>query len=510
MDVVLLLARLLLAAVFVVAGVTKLADREGSRRAMADFGVPTLLTTPLAVLLPLAELAVAAALIPAFSAWWGAAGALVLLLLFVAGIAANLARGRKPECHCFGQLHSEPAGWKTLARNAVLTAVAGFVVWRGAGPSAVAWLAELSVAQVVGLVFGLALLAVLVAQWWLLLNLLRQNGQLLMRVEALELGLGNGGAATSHNGVADQQPAGLPIGETAPEFELPGLHGEKLTLESLRAAQKPVMLLFTDPDCGPCTAMLPEIRRWQKEHAEELTISLVSRGTVEENRAKSTEHGLRGVLLQDDWEVSEAFGVGSTPSAVLVRSDGTIGSPVLEGADAISALLRYVVGERSRLPMHLGGHQGELRPAPGDAAADAAAKGPRLGEPAPQVELADLNGATVSLTYFMGEKVVVLFWDPECGFCREMLPQLRAWENNPPREAPKLLVVSTGSEEANREMGLSSPVLLDEQLAVGRAFGAPGTPSAVLIDEEGQITSELAVGAPAVLALVRMPQTARA
>jgi Methylamine utilisation protein MauE/Family of unknown function (DUF6065) len=77
MDVALLLACLLLASVFVVAGAAKLADREGSRRALADFGVPTTLATPLGVLLPLAELAVAAALIPAATAWWGAAGALV-------------------------------------------------------------------------------------------------------------------------------------------------------------------------------------------------------------------------------------------------------------------------------------------------------------------------------------------------------------------------------------------------------------------------------------------------
>jgi hypothetical protein len=44
-------------------------------------------------------------------------------------------------------------------------------------------------------------------------------------------------------------------------------------------------------------------------------------------------------------------------------------------------------------------------------------------------------------------------------------------------------------------MGLRSPVLLDEQLAVGPAFGAPGMPSAVLVDERGNIASELAVGA---------------
>src|ERR687898_376688 len=149
MDIVLLFARLLLAAVFVVAGGAKLADRAGSRRAVADFGVPAPLAATLGVLLPLAELAVAAALIPTSTAWWGAVGALVLLLVFVVGISANLARGRKPECHCFGQLYSEPAGWKTLVRNGILAAVAGFVVWwgyGGAGPSAVGWLADLSTA----------------------------------------------------------------------------------------------------------------------------------------------------------------------------------------------------------------------------------------------------------------------------------------------------------------------------------------------------------------------------
>jgi len=486
---------LLLASVFVAAGAAKLVDREGSRRAIADFGVPASLTTPLGVLLPLAELVVAAALIPASTAWWGAAGALALLLLFVAGLGANLARGRNPECRCFGQLRSEPAGWNTLARNGFLAAVAGFVLWQGyegAGSSAVGWLASLSAAQVAGLVLGLAVLGVLAAQGWLLLNLLRQNGRLLMRVDTLEWRLGAGGVAPSPNGVEVQPPLGLPLGDTAPEFELPGLHRETLTLESLRTAGKPVILLFTEPNCGPCTAMLPEIRRWQKEYAKELTISLVSRGTVQENRAKSTEHGLRGVLMQKDWEVSEAYGVGSTPSAVLVRSDGTIGSPVLEGPDGIGALLAYAVGERSRLPMHPGDQQGELHSAP-------------------EVELPDLNGATVSLTYFRGEKVVVLFWDPECGHCRQMLPALKAWENNSPKKAPKLLVVSTGTQEANRELGLSSPVVLDEHLAVGPAFGAPGAPSAVLVDERGNIASELAVGAPAVLELVtRAPQEVRA
>lgn len=95
MNTALLIARVLLALVFASAGVAKLADRSGSRQALIDFGLPRSLAAPLGILLPLAELEVAAALIPVATAWWGAMGALALLLAFVGGISANLARGRK-------------------------------------------------------------------------------------------------------------------------------------------------------------------------------------------------------------------------------------------------------------------------------------------------------------------------------------------------------------------------------------------------------------------------------
>src|ERR671933_307156 len=102
-----------------------------------------------------------------------------LLLVFVAGIGYNLARGRTPDCHCFGQLHSAPAGWSTLARNAVLALIAAVVVWHGpttAGPSAVGWLGTLTAIQWVGLVAGLVVLGLLAAEAWLLVQLAQQNG----------------------------------------------------------------------------------------------------------------------------------------------------------------------------------------------------------------------------------------------------------------------------------------------------------------------------------------------
>jgi methylamine dehydrogenase accessory protein MauD len=339
MGTALLVARLLLALIFAVAGVAKLADREGSRQTVTDFGTPSALAAPLGLLLPLAELAVAAALVPSATAWWGALGALLLLLLFVAGISFNLARGNKPDCRCFGQIHSSPVGWKTLSRNGVLAAIAGFVLWQGydgAGPSMVGWVGTLSTVQLVGLVAGVIVLGLLVSQWWFLLNLMRQNGRLLVRLEALERALAGGDLAPSGNGSAEM---GLPVGSAAPDFDLPALGGGTLSLESLRARGNPILLLFTDPECGPCQALLPEVGRWQRERAKGLEISLISEGEPGKNRAQAEEYGLANIALQEDWEVSEAYGVMGTPSAVLVGSDGTIISPLAAGAEEIETLM---------------------------------------------------------------------------------------------------------------------------------------------------------------------------
>jgi hypothetical protein len=88
-----------------------------------------------------------------------------------------------------------------------------------------------------------------------------------------------------------------------------------------------------------------------------------------------------------------------------------------------------------------------------------------------------------------------------------MLPDLKAWETNRSNGAPKLLVVSTDSVEANKAMGLRSPVLIEQSgMSVGSKFGAGGTPMAVLVDAEGKIASELVAGAPAVLQLAGQEQ----
>jgi peroxiredoxin len=513
LDGLLLLARLVLAGVFLVAALAKLTDRNGSRKTMVDFGLPSVLSTPLGVLLPLAELAVAITLLPAMTAWWGAASALAVLALFVAGIVVNLARGRRPECHCFGQIASKPISWRTLVRNGMLSAVAGLIVWQGpqaVGPSAVAWLGWLAPLEALSLGFGIVGLVLLIGIVWLLVQLWQLIGRLLLRVDDLEAHLPSSvSAGNPALVVAPPAEPGLPVGSPAPTFRLDGLYGEMLTLDALRAAGKPVVLVFANPDCGPCNALMPDVGRWQRDYGTAFAVSVISQGSVEANQGKTAEYGLTSVLLQHNYEVSQAFQASGSPSAVLVRPDGTIGSPVAAGADAIRALVTKVTGGDLQLPIvqangyhhDQNGHAHVHTPQAERASA-------RIGEHAPALKLPDLNGTMVDLEDFRGSRTLVLFWNPSCGYCQQMLGDLKEFEAKPLQGAPKLLAVSTGSVEANEAMGLRAHVLLDASFKTALNFGATGTPSAVLVDEEGRISSEVALGAPAVLALTTSQQLA--
>jgi thiol-disulfide isomerase/thioredoxin len=264
---------------------------------------------------------------------------------------------------------------------------------------------------------------------------------------------------------------------------LDSLAGHTVTLEGLCASGRPVLLVFSDPACGPCAALFPDIARWDREHGDLFTVAVISRGAADLNRARLGEHRLKHVLLQQEVDVAAAYGSTGTPSAVLVRPDGTIGSAPTGGSAAIRELVTTI----------LAGQAGTAAETPAPAAAL------KTGDPAPGFTLPDLDGRAVSLSGLLGRPALIVFWNPGCGYCRRMLRHLQQWEAVFGIDGPRLLVVSTGGVEENRAQRLPSPVLLDADFSVGRLYGAQGTPSAALVDREGRVTRELVVGAPDIL-----------
>jgi peroxiredoxin len=267
-------------------------------------------------------------------------------------------------------------------------------------------------------------------------------------------------------------------GTTAPSFAVSDPEGRKVSTGDLLAPGLPLLLIFTSAGCGPCKALLPKIAAWQRTHAERLTIALLNGGDQNASIAEAAEQKLDHMLVDNDLAVFEAYQANGTPSAVLVADDGTIASYVAAGAERVERLLESAVTEQR----------------------ESEDQGLSVGSPAPELELPILDGEPLNLGS-LREQTAVLFWNPACGFCNSMRDDLLAWERHVPVGAPRLLIVSAGDEASVRAEGFLSSVALDKDFSAGAAFGAGGTPMAILIDNEGRIASSLAGGAEAVFAL---------
>jgi peroxiredoxin len=313
---------LLLTVVLAASGTAKLLDLRGSAATLRGFGIPERLLNPGAVGLPLAELAIAALLIPAPTSRAGAVAAAVLFSAFALAIATSLLRGRRPDCGCFGRLHSAPIGLSTLARAGGLAALAGLLAVEGGGAGGavvaepVAWLAALTGGQSI-----------------LLVAVLRRHGRALARLDGLH---------------PAPDRVELAAGSEAPDFTLTDLDGDAVSLVDLRSRNRPTVLVFSHPGCGACTALLPEVGRWQREHASRLTVALVSEGDRELVRADAAEHGLGLVLPQEGHEVTDAYGANGTPAAVLVDAGGRVVEPLRYGADGVRAVLGHALDHARR------------------------------------------------------------------------------------------------------------------------------------------------------------------
>jgi peroxiredoxin len=135
--------------------------------------------------------------------------------------------------------------------------------------------------------------------------------------------------------------SGLKAGTPAPVFQLPDLQGRTVSLEEYRGRR--VLVVFSDPQCGPCDELAPHLVRLHREHARDgMSVVLVGRGNAEENHRKAEQHGFEfPVLLQDrKWKVAKDYGTLATPVAFLIGEDGVIARDPAFGRDDIVALLR--------------------------------------------------------------------------------------------------------------------------------------------------------------------------
>src|SRR5262245_31047573 len=128
---------------------------------------------------------------------------------------------------------------------------------------------------------------------WMGYQLIRQNGRILLRLEAIEKRL------AGHPAEDRRKPAGLPIGAPAPDFELPDLAGNRRQLSMFRGAD--VLLIFFNPKCGFCTKMAADLAALPLEAGGGRALPLVvTTGNADENRQFIEQYGIGCIVLRQE------------------------------------------------------------------------------------------------------------------------------------------------------------------------------------------------------------------
>lgn len=337
---------------------------------------------------------------------------------------------------------------------------------------------------------------------WLGYQLVRQNGRILLRLEAIE------GQLRPRVEVKPPKPGGLSRGAAAPEFALPDLGGKRRTLSDFRG--KELLLIFFNPQCGYCSNMAEELASLPLNGAKGRPIPLVvSTGDIKENRRLVEHYGIRCVvLLQQQMEVAHQFRAQGTPMGYRIDSQGRIASELAVGAEPLLTLahlneseLRQTAGTGNGTAAH------PKHPDPSLAHSRLNRNGLKAGTIAPDFRLPRIDEGELSLAELRGCCVLLVFSDPNCGPCDELAPKLEELHQN--RPDLQILMVSRRDAEAARakaaSLGLTFPIVMQNQWEISLKYAMFATPTGYLIDKQGLILRDVAVGVGPILALAEEP-----
>src|SRR5699024_480654 len=118
--------------------------------------------------------------------------------------------------------------------------------------------------------------------------------------------------------------------------------------------------------------------------------------------------------------------------------------------------------------------------------------GLEIGNVAPDFELNTLEGETVNLSDYRGEKVMLNFWATWCPPCRAEVPDMQRFFED--KDVTILAVNLTSTESSEKvvtdfveDYGMTFDVLLDENTQVASQYQIQPIPTSFLINSDGTI-----------------------
>jgi peroxiredoxin len=152
---------------------------------------------------------------------------------------------------------------------------------------------------------------------------------------------------------------GITPGTVAPSFTAPAVGGGTVALDDFRGRR--LLLVFSDPHCGPCNELLPRLADLHRGHEDNgLAIAMISRGEEADNRTKVEAHGVSfPVGIQPGWNISKTYGIFETPVAFLIDEQGRVARQVSRGRDAVLELAHDAMAQVPELAAARGGSVAE-------------------------------------------------------------------------------------------------------------------------------------------------------
>lgn len=254
-----LLIRLGLVLVLAFSSISKFLSPKSTEAAVKDLGVASRNAKAVALGLPVIEAMVAGLLAVTPTAALGATFASVLFAAFTFLIVANLARGNRPKCACFGSMSADrPIGKATVLRNVLLLAAAVAMTVAGhvdrsrcsLGCFDEQGLHLLRDALQVALV-GFGLISIIIA-----VALARLVGSLTERVKALEERFGELPASTTRVLTVPTISRQDLDGVLEAEFSASGV-----SVRDLIPVGRETLLVFLSSSCGACRDLIEHLAR---------------------------------------------------------------------------------------------------------------------------------------------------------------------------------------------------------------------------------------------------------
>ncbi|MBY0122834.1 redoxin domain-containing protein [Bacillus sp. S/N-304-OC-R1] len=121
------------------------------------------------------------------------------------------------------------------------------------------------------------------------------------------------------------------------------------------------------------------------------------------------------------------------------------------------------------------------------------------GNPAPNFELTTLEGEIVRLSDYKGKKVMLNFWATWCPPCKAEMPHMQNFYENNKDKGIEILAVNLTQIDNGKEAiktfvkayGLTFPIPLDENAAIGTQYQAFTIPTTYIIDSNGIISKKI-------------------